>query len=71
MNGLSKSIENECRNNKLRIKIDAPRLVLPFKQASQLDIDSSECWVFTMGDTLFESVTQSADPLNETFQLKV
>jgi hypothetical protein len=76
VNGLSKSIENECKNNKLRVKIDAPCLVLPFKQGSQLDIDMSDCWVFTMGDALFQTVTDSTaagadNKFHETFQLKV
>jgi len=58
----------------LGTKSDAPCLVLPFKQQSLLEIYESECWVFTMGDAMFQTTSEAtiADPrFHEAFLLKV
>lgn len=51
------------KNNKISVKIDAPCLVIPFRQESQEQIEGSECWVFRMGDLDFytECETTVAD----------
>ena len=74
VNSISKSFEADLKNNKISIKIDAPCLVLPFKQSSIQEIFNSECWVFTMGDAQFKTIndpTVTDVRYHEAFRLKV
>lgn len=59
VNEISKSFEGSLKKNKILIKVDAPCLVLPFKQSTQEEINVSECWIFTMGDLNFHTAKEN------------
>ena len=79
--GLSKSVnkniqsfEADFKNNKISIKIDSPCFIVPFKQNTQEEINSSECWVFKMGSAYFHTANDNSLTdvrYHEAFQLKV
>jgi hypothetical protein len=49
-------VSADFKTNLIDIVIDAPTLIVPFKQNSKEEIESSQCWVFTVGDAKFRSV---------------
>ena len=70
---ITEKLEQDFQNNTFNIKIDAPTLVIPFKQKTWEDIYQSECWVFTMGDVSLISFTGEGFEkiTHEAFKLKV
>lgn len=45
-------MSNDFKENKIKVSIDAPVLIIPFDQEHVIN---SKCWVFTMGDLLFQT----------------
>ena len=67
-------VSADFKTNLIDIVIDAPTLILPFKQNSREEIESSQCWVFTVGDAKFRSVKDSEKfdySISEGFEFKV
>jgi hypothetical protein len=59
LGGMTADLNAEFKRNKVDITIDAPTFVVPFKQSSRKEIESSACWVFTVGDAKLKSIEQS------------
>ena len=55
---ITDNLDKDFNNNKISIKVAAPTLVIPFDQKSWQLIQTSESWVFTMGQVSFESQSE-------------
>jgi len=74
LGGMTADLNAEFKRNKVDITIDAPTFVVPFKQSSRKEIESSACWVFTVGDAKLKSIEQSEKfdySVQEGFEFKV
>jgi len=70
---ITESLEQDFKNNNVKIKVAAPTLIIPFQQKNWESIYESEAWVFTMGDVNFNSYTGPDFEVttHEAFLLKV